>query len=129
MSAAGTLPIQQQPAPPLPAQDDSRLQEYEARLQALGAEVTRLTTELKSSQDAQRSTAEELERVRKDQDDLLELLADQVCGGFVSFYYLNVYVCEVVKGLLNKLSDARLNYTVRFGDNWVRPLYVFRWTV
>ncbi|PZC74205.1 hypothetical protein B5X24_HaOG208195 [Helicoverpa armigera] len=74
VSAANSLPSQ---APPPPTFDESRVQDYEARIQGLAAEVTRLTTELKTSQDGQKNLSEELERVRKDQDDLLELLADQ----------------------------------------------------
>ncbi|KAH9635975.1 hypothetical protein HF086_015549 [Spodoptera exigua] len=74
MSAATAIPSQ---APPPPTFDDSRVQEYEAKLQGLSAEVTRLSGELKASQEGQKAMAEELEKIRKDQDDLLELLADQ----------------------------------------------------
>lgn len=78
MSAATAIPSQAPPpAPTPPTLDDSRVQEYEAKLQGLSAEVTRLAGELKASQEGQKAMAEELEKIRKDQDDLLELLADQ----------------------------------------------------
>ncbi|XP_050549955.1 general vesicular transport factor p115 [Spodoptera frugiperda] len=78
MSAATAIPSQAPPPAPAPLTlDDSRVQEYETKLQGLSAEVTRLAGELKASQEGQKAMAEELEKIRKDQDDLLELLADQ----------------------------------------------------
>ncbi|XP_026741519.1 general vesicular transport factor p115 [Trichoplusia ni] len=74
VSAAKSVPSGVQV--PTPSQDDVRV-EYEAKLQTLAAEVARLSSELKTSQEGQKSMGEELEKMRKDQDDLLELLADQ----------------------------------------------------
>ncbi|KAM3959650.1 general vesicular transport factor p115 [Aphomia sociella] len=73
VSAAKSLPSNQE----LPCQDDAKLKEYEERIKQLTAEVTRLDTELRISQDSQKLAAEELETLKKDQDDLLVLFADQ----------------------------------------------------
>lgn len=63
----------------------NRLLEYEKKLQFLNSEVTRLTAELRSSEESKKNDEQELVRLKqsqedlkKDQDDLLELLADQV---------------------------------------------------
>ncbi|XP_045500485.1 general vesicular transport factor p115 [Colias croceus] len=53
------------------------LVEYDNKIQALNAEVNRLNEVLKSSEEGKRNSEQELEKLRKDQDDLLELLADQ----------------------------------------------------
>ncbi|XP_059057856.1 general vesicular transport factor p115 [Achroia grisella] len=74
VSAAKSLPSNPVQAP---SQDDTKLIEYEERIKQLTAEVTRLDIELKISQDSQKLAAEELETLRKDQDDLLVLFADQ----------------------------------------------------
>ncbi|XP_030036488.2 general vesicular transport factor p115 isoform X2 [Manduca sexta] len=73
--SASTL-TSQPPVQPV-SQTGANTEEYERRIQELTTEVARLTNELKINQDGQQSAAEELERLRKDQDDLLELLADQ----------------------------------------------------
>ncbi|CAK1586651.1 unnamed protein product [Parnassius mnemosyne] len=59
-----------------PSQDNARASEYEARIQQLTAEVTRLNDLLRTSQEEKKSAAEELEKLRNDQDDLLVLLSD-----------------------------------------------------
>ncbi|XP_041981790.1 general vesicular transport factor p115 [Aricia agestis] len=59
------------------AQPDPRLGEYEQKIQQLTAEVTRLNGELTALKEKEKQSAEELEKIKKDQDDLLELLADQ----------------------------------------------------
>lgn len=51
--------------------------EYEARIQQLTDEITRLSSELNTAKESQRKANDDLEKLRKDQDDLLELLADQ----------------------------------------------------
>ncbi|XP_063537354.1 general vesicular transport factor p115 isoform X2 [Cydia strobilella] len=51
--------------------------EYEARLNQLTLEVTRLDGELEEAREAEAKAVQELEKTKKDQDDLLELLADQ----------------------------------------------------
>ncbi|CAG4988330.1 unnamed protein product [Colias eurytheme] len=53
------------------------LVEYDNKIQALNAEVNRLNEVLNSSEEGKRNSEQELEKLRKDQDDLLELLADQ----------------------------------------------------
>ncbi|CAB3252910.1 unnamed protein product [Arctia plantaginis] len=75
VSASKTLPGP--PAPSLTSQEDPRVKEYEGKIQGLLAEVTSLKEQLRVSQEGQKTAAEELEKVKKDQDDLLELLADQ----------------------------------------------------
>ncbi|CAF4928261.1 unnamed protein product [Pieris macdunnoughi] len=66
------------------ATNPDRLLEYENKLQFLNSEVTRLTAELKASEEGKTNYEEELVKLKqgqddlkKDQDDLLELLADQ----------------------------------------------------
>ncbi|XP_072945057.1 general vesicular transport factor p115 [Epargyreus clarus] len=56
---------------------DPRVAEYEARVEQLNREVARLNDVVKTAQDGQKAAVEELEKLKKDQDDLLELLADQ----------------------------------------------------
>ncbi|XP_063386837.1 general vesicular transport factor p115 [Cydia fagiglandana] len=51
--------------------------EYEAKLNQLTLEVTRLDGELEKAREAEARAVQELEKTKKDQDDLLELLADQ----------------------------------------------------
>lgn len=98
MSAATAIPSQAPPPAPAPLTlDDSRVQEYETKLQGLSAEVTRLAGELKASQEGQKAMAEELEKIRKDQDDLLELLADQVCGYLVFLFVCIIVLCYLVE--------------------------------
>ncbi|XP_028173689.1 general vesicular transport factor p115-like [Ostrinia furnacalis] len=60
-----------------PSQDDAKLKEYEAKMQNLADEVARLNGELNASREAQKTSAEELEKLKKDQEDLLVLLVDQ----------------------------------------------------
>ncbi|RVE47137.1 hypothetical protein evm_008214 [Chilo suppressalis] len=73
VSAVNSLPNQSQQVP----RDDVKVKEHEARIQELTAEVSRLGQELVTSREAHKMAADELEKLRKDQDDLLELLADQ----------------------------------------------------
>lgn len=54
-----------------------RMGEYEVRLQQLTGEVTRLNELVRVSQESQQAAVQELDKLKKDQDDLLELLADQ----------------------------------------------------
>ncbi|XP_047535372.1 general vesicular transport factor p115 isoform X1 [Vanessa atalanta] len=72
--SANSLPQSQ---PNLVQPPDPRIGEYEARIQQLTDEVTRLTRDLNVVRESQKNSAEELEKMKKDQDDLLELLADQ----------------------------------------------------
>ncbi|XP_060804738.1 general vesicular transport factor p115 isoform X2 [Amyelois transitella] len=58
-------------------QDQSQLREYEARVQELTSQVSMLNNELKMAEERQRLSQEELDTLRKDQDDLLVLFADQ----------------------------------------------------
>lgn len=75
VSASKSLPVA---APiPMPIQEDPRVKEYESRIQELTAEITRINEQLKISQQGEKTVSEELEKLKKDQDDLLELLADQ----------------------------------------------------
>ncbi|CAH2983907.1 unnamed protein product [Chilo suppressalis] len=73
VSAVNSLPNQSQQVP----REDVKVKEHEARIQELTAEVSRLGQELVTSREAHKMAADELEKLRKDQDDLLELLADQ----------------------------------------------------
>ncbi|KAI5634891.1 hypothetical protein NE865_12374 [Phthorimaea operculella] len=74
VSAAQTLPnINQQP-PPL---SDERAREYEARIGQLSAELEATREAMYKAQEDEKFIRKELEKVQKDQDDLLELLADQ----------------------------------------------------
>ncbi|KAJ0174863.1 hypothetical protein K1T71_009971 [Dendrolimus kikuchii] len=81
-----------------PSQDEGKIKEYEVkmtdyavRVQELSGEVTRLNGEVtrlngeverlngevKVNQESRQTVVEELDKLKKDQDDLLELLADQ----------------------------------------------------
>lgn len=109
VSASKTLPGP--PAPSLTSQEDPRLKEYEGRIQGLLAEVTSLKEQLRVSQEGQKTAADELEKVRKDQDDLLELLADQVIVFFYSMWQR--YLIHLYKNILHyfKLSLLEHGYT------------------
>ncbi|XP_026500966.1 general vesicular transport factor p115 [Vanessa tameamea] len=72
--SANSLPQSQ---PNLVQPPDPRIGEYEARIQQLTDEVTQLTRDLNVVRESQKNSTEELEKMKKDQDDLLELLADQ----------------------------------------------------
>ncbi|XP_050347503.1 general vesicular transport factor p115 [Nymphalis io] len=72
---SANLSPQSQPNPVQPP--DPKIVEYEARIQQLTDQVTRLTTELNVAKESQQNSAEELEKLKKDQEDLLELVADQ----------------------------------------------------
>ncbi|CAH2244045.1 jg12146 [Pararge aegeria aegeria] len=83
--SANSIPIQ-----PKPTQPDPKLVQYEERMlqlngevfrlneevTRLNGEVDRLNGELKTAKDAEKNSAEELEKLKKDQDDLLYLLAN-----------------------------------------------------
>ncbi|KAI8439129.1 hypothetical protein MSG28_012987 [Choristoneura fumiferana] len=71
------LKAQVSAAKSLPSQPNDRSKEYEARLNQLTLEVTRLDAELAAAREAERRAGHELDKTKKDQDDLLELLADQ----------------------------------------------------
>jgi chromosome segregation ATPase len=60
------------------SENEGRIKEHESRIQDLVVEVTRLSGELMAAQQVKAETDEQLEKLKKDQDDLLELLADQV---------------------------------------------------
>ncbi|GBP58592.1 General vesicular transport factor p115 [Eumeta japonica] len=65
------------PAPPPTVLEDPRIMQYEERIQQLNEETSRLSEQLKSTQDHYSKSMEEFEKLKKDQDDLLELFADQ----------------------------------------------------
>ncbi|XP_034834591.1 general vesicular transport factor p115 isoform X1 [Maniola hyperantus] len=94
--SANSIPIPQSTLPS-PPQPDPRIGEYEERIQQLNVEVTklngevvrlngevtrlngevdRLNGEVETAKDAERNATEELEKLKKDQDDLLYLLAN-----------------------------------------------------
>ncbi|KAL0821445.1 hypothetical protein ABMA28_004918 [Loxostege sticticalis] len=73
--SAATPLNHQAPAPP--SQDDAKAKEYEAKVQHLANEVAKLTNELSLAQEAKKTATEELEKLKKDQEDLLVLLVDQ----------------------------------------------------
>ncbi|KAL4703660.1 hypothetical protein ACJJTC_016204 [Scirpophaga incertulas] len=75
VSAAGSMPAHN--AAPPPSIDHARVHQYEESIQKLTSEVDRLTNELSQCREAHKLANEELDKLRKDQDDLLELLADQ----------------------------------------------------
>lgn len=62
-----------------PPPDDARAKEYEQRMHQLAEEAQRLRNKMAADEEAHARTVEELETLKKDQDDLLVLLADQVC--------------------------------------------------
>ncbi|KAJ2945386.1 hypothetical protein O0L34_g189 [Tuta absoluta] len=61
-------------APPIA---DDRAREYEARIAQLSTELMGTRQAMLTAQEGEKLAREEMEKVRKDQDDLLELLADQ----------------------------------------------------
>ncbi|CAH0755570.1 unnamed protein product [Diatraea saccharalis] len=56
---------------------EAKVKESETRIQELTGQVSKLSQELTASREEHRMVTEELDRLKKDQDDLLELLADQ----------------------------------------------------
>ncbi|XP_068617678.1 general vesicular transport factor p115 [Battus philenor] len=72
VSAAKCLPNDSAPS----QEDANKTNEHEARIHELTAEIARLNEQLRIAQDEKRSTAEELEKLKNDQDDLLVLLSD-----------------------------------------------------
>lgn len=55
-----------------------KLSQSDAKIVELSAEVSRLSDYLRTCEEAKKSTRDELDKINKDQDDLLVLLADQV---------------------------------------------------
>ncbi|XP_049876015.1 general vesicular transport factor p115 isoform X2 [Pectinophora gossypiella] len=77
VSAAHSLPqAQAHTQPPAQAQDD-KVKEYEARIQQLDAQLAGAMEALRAAREGETRAMVELDKLRKDQDDLLELLADQ----------------------------------------------------
>ncbi|CAH2043136.1 unnamed protein product, partial [Iphiclides podalirius] len=76
VSAATCLPSPEQLPAMAPQESSEKSAEHEARMQQLSDEVARLNDQLKAAEQEKRNAAEELEKLKNDQDDLLVLLSD-----------------------------------------------------